>query len=261
VIAPLPDRVREQKRPEWFTQVPPTTMLAKCELKFTVGRGKHTAILLGDYAFAIRDAALTEGDTVRVFGERVEVNWKEGMPTKKEIRYVTRVDVLRDGDWQRLTPSPDAPVEDPAEPGVIEGDFVEAAEAVFAGDIEKSAPESLEDHDEAAQQGGEQPPDPGSLPYASGEGDFDLELAVVDFAWKESKSKRNFVLAHFTDNKSLFSGIMAEDEALIQLAEGEAGVVGGSLWKFQPGDRVRVVGGWHMAGNDPVVLLTAVVAP
>lgn len=269
VVTPLPDRVVEVKRPDWFVELPPEQSVAKVELKFTVGRSKHTAIVLGDFAFAVQEAKLAENDTVRVTGQRVEVHWREGMPTKKELRYVTRVDVLRDGDWQNIVPgvplsegsaasenpAPDAePTSgsdtsaDPTSPnptesdtaatpadGIADGDFTEVAEQVFGED----AVPPIKLHDAL------------KYPAATGEGTVDAPLIWLDAEYKTSGKGKTFALIHLTDRTTLWTGLMAEDEAEAQLkAKGR--------WKYATGSPVRIIGTWQATNAGDLVMLTAV---
>lgn len=257
VITPLPDRVREVKRPEWLHTLPPEATVAKTELKMTVGRSKHTAILLGDWAYAVQAANLTEGDTVRVKGERVEVVWQEGMPTKKEIRFVTRVEVLRDGGWQLLT-SPQTTLDEVTsvpedikgdgkpvtgeaiakrEAEVVEGDFRDAAEEIFAGDVKPPTVEELL-----------------TLPPAKGEQDepVDVTLMLLTLEAKTAGSGREYVQVKATDKENVYSGIMEKAEADAQLGPG--------LDNYAQGEVVRLIGTWVVTVKGPVILLTAVTA-
>jgi phage recombination protein Bet len=230
VVPPLPDRVREVKRPDWFTVVPPETMLAKLELKFTVGRTKHTAILLGNFAYAVLDAQLTEGDTVRVFGIRQEVVWSEGKPTKKEVRFVTRVDVLRDGDWQQLAAdeADDLPTPTSTETtdDVAEGDYSEVLDAKPAPTIEKLL----------------------ALPRARapeiGE-DLDVELTLLAQREGVTNTKKRFLELILTDSNYTYLAIMDGNEADEQKANAH-----------EIGELLRIVGVWQ----PKFILLTAVVS-
>lgn len=114
------DGIRTPKAPDyWKGKTDDKGRVDKLEVVLTIGRGKHTAMLMGTpgdpFIADVNALAIQEGERVAVVGKYVEFQWSPDpkKPKQKQIRDVTRLAVLRDNVWH--------------EAGVLEGDSTEVA--------------------------------------------------------------------------------------------------------------------------------------
>ncbi len=213
-----PEKVGEYPVPDWYDKLPPESTIATLNLAFNVNGKKHTAIILGDAAYAVLDAHLAEGDEVRTDGVYGEHVWQEGKPPMRQIRWVTRVDVKAGDDWQPVV-GPDTdntapPADDrdeivPAPDGSIAEDdlgrhMAQEVERMMGYDIAKSEPEPL-----TAKELLE------SLPPASGIGDLDATLAILSMREDTTRSGKKFFEVKATNAdtpKVVYSMVMQGDD-------------------------------------------------
>lgn len=103
VVGQVADGVRRVVRPDWCDWLE-DKHVAKLELVIKVKNRKHTALILGELAYAVEDAGLQEGDRVAVDGQLHEYEWAAGKPKAKQVRRVQQVLVMRDGEWEAIAP-------------------------------------------------------------------------------------------------------------------------------------------------------------
>jgi hypothetical protein len=260
-VVTAPDRVREKPRPEWVPG-PPTDQVPTAELKFEVETGngrksKHTAILVNDAAYVVRDAQLQEGDEVRVMGELNMVEWEKGKPKMRQLWRCTSVERAGPGpdDWRHIWQAGEAEAdtvlvadesinndalvgmtEEDADrmsrAHVIEGDYTEVAANIFGADAAPAKP-----LDEML-----------ALPRATGTGDFDGTLTLLKLTEKVTTgTKKRYLELILTDKRSTYIGAMEGSEADAQNVAGT----------YDTGSIVRVVGTWFQGG----IAVTAITAP
>lgn len=111
--------VRRVKTPKWAKDITEESV-PKAEVAFKISNRRHTAIILGELAFAVDEAKIENDETVACDGEKVELDYpnRGDKPMKKELHNVTRIMVMRGGEWLSIeAPKPEAqPAED-----VVEG--------------------------------------------------------------------------------------------------------------------------------------------
>lgn len=220
-----PDRVREKERPDWYNLLPREATIPSAELRFVAGGKNHTAIVLGDDAYRLRDAEIAKDDEVSVAGQLNMVEWKEGKPKMRQLWWVTEVrhngKVIIGGEE---TGGPDP-----------EPDFVGAAEAIFEGEWVTEVRHK---------------PEPRLLPKAIRPNDEMIDATLVILSMTEGVTERT---------KKRYLELMLSDmeeftyKAVMDGAEADAQKVKAT---FVQGEKVRIVGTWR----GGLIVLTGVTA-
>jgi hypothetical protein len=256
VFAP-PDGVRIIRRPDWAPEDHPADTW-KAEVAFKVGASKHTAVVLGRaFAEALFDAGLRKDeDTVRVWGERVEMDWpgRGNKPMRKEIHNVTAVHVLRDGQWQDITPksaggsAPD-PTPDPRDgPTTTTG----------SGSTEPSTTSSTPTEPSTAAPApspADGPASPDPVP-ATGVKDETVDVQGTLLSRRVVVGRSGRIIEAVVLRNGLtyrFAVPVSDDPGLLEHAESEH-----EQFLFHPGDDIRVVGTWL---RPDVAVMSAVDRP
>ncbi len=204
----VPDRVREEDAPEW-SGLDPNSTVAVAKVKIAVKNGdrktNHTAVVLGDDAYRLRDAGIEAGDTLRISGALHLVEWAKGKPKMRQLWHVTSIEQRIDGtdgpvdvpDWVPIITADEAPVEVPTD---------------AEGPAYKVLPIAKHAEDEAV----------------------DAELYLEHMERKTTKSGKPFLDLQLTDEFFRFPAAMEGAEADAQKVDTTYGL----------GEKVRIVGVW-----------------
>lgn len=76
----------------------------KLEVKLTVGKSKHTAMVFGDLAVAVDALQIKVGEVVSIYGVLEKHEWEVGKPPQKQIWAITQVAILRGDQWITANP-------------------------------------------------------------------------------------------------------------------------------------------------------------
>lgn len=207
-VETVPDRVKEIDAPEWSGRDPNTTV-AEARVKIAVQNGdrktNHTAIVLGDDAYRLRDAGIEKGDTLRVSGELHIVQWSsdKNKPKMRQLWHVTAL--------ERLNNDLDAAGEGEHWIGIVGAESVEVPQG--EGGVDYTA-----------------------LPIAKHKEDeqVDAALYITSMTEKVTTSKKRYLDLQLTDEFFRFPAAMEGGEADAQKVAGT----------YEVGEKVRVIGTW-----------------
>lgn len=227
----VPDRVKEIDPPEW-SGLDPNSTVAEARVKIAVKNGdrktNHTAVVLGDDAYRLRDAGIEAGDTLRISGELHLVEWAKGKPKMRQLWHVTSI--------EQFVESPNADDGSDGYRWIIDA----GAQPVLSPNADQPAVEVPTDADGPAYK---------ALPIAKHAEDeiIDTALYIEAMERKTTKSNKPFLDMQLTDEFFRFPAAMAGADADEQKVDAT----------YSVGEKVRIVGVW----KGDVIVLTGITTP